>query len=170
MEAQVEVKQLQRQKEVINEANAQITRSMEQLKEGPQKEMLHIKKIIEKFHKKTEEDIEVATTTALQQWCGQAAELQVLRADKANRNLKGSGFWKLDKANAEAVQANLKADFQRIAITHHEEIAKLLSKQWEYVEQIAKEALTVAEPVLPAAEENILHILEDDEEDPAESG
>ena len=48
--------------------------------------------------------------------------------------------------------------------------AKLLSKQREYVEQIAKEALTVAEPVLLAAEENIMHILEDNEEDQAESG
>ena len=57
------------------------------------------------------------------------------------------------------VHGNLKADFQRIAITHHEEIAKLLAKQREYVEQIATEALTVAEPVLPAAEKNILHIL-----------
>ena len=45
-----------------------------------------------------------------------------------------------------------------------------MSKEREYVEKIRKEALTVAEPILPAAEENILHILEDDEEDPAESG
>ena len=165
MEAQVQLKQLQQRKEIINEANTQITRLMEQLKEGPQKAMLHIKKIVEKFRKQTEEDVEVATTTALQQWCGQAAELQVLWVDKANRNLKGFGLSKLDKDNAEAVQANLKADFQRIAITHHEEIEKLLSKQREYVEQIAKEAFTVAEPVLSVAEENILHTLEDDEED-----
>ena len=80
---------------------------MEQLIEGPQKGMLHIKMIIEKFRKQAEEDIQV-----LQQWCGHAAEVQVLRADKVNGNLKGSEFWKLDKANIEAVQANLKADFQ----------------------------------------------------------
>ena len=39
--------------------------------------------------------------------------------------------------------------------------------------KIAQEALTVAEPILVTAthgEENILHILEDDEEDPTESG
>ena len=148
MEAQVQLKQLQRRKDVINEANTQITRLMEQLKEGPQKAMLHIKKIIKKFCKQTEEDLKL----------------------QANRNLKGSGFWKLDKANTKTVQANLKADFQQIAITYHEEIAKLLSKQREYVEQIAKEALTVTDHVIPVVEENILHILEDDEEDPAESG
>ena len=94
----------------------------------------------------------------------------MLRADKANRDLKGSGFWKLDKETAEAVQANLKADFQRIAVTHHEEITKLLVKQRQYVKKIAEEALTVAEPVRPAAEDSILHILEDDEENLAESG
>ena len=66
--------------------------------------------------------MEIATTTALQQWCGQAAELQVLRADKANRDIKGPKFWKLDKVNAEVVQANLKIDFQRITIKHHEEV------------------------------------------------
>ena len=91
----------------------------------------------------------------------------MLRADKANRDIKGPGFWKLEKANAEAVQANLKADFQRIAITHHEEIAKLLTKQQEYVEKIAQEALMVSEPlplISAPDEENILHILEDDDE------
>jgi hypothetical protein len=48
---------------------------------------------------------------ALQAWAEQAAELQVLRADKANRDLRGPGFWKLDKANCEAVQQNLTTDF-----------------------------------------------------------
>ena len=42
MESQVQVKQLQRRKEVINEANKQITHLMEQVKEGLQKAMLHI--------------------------------------------------------------------------------------------------------------------------------
>jgi hypothetical protein len=43
--------------------------------------------------------IQAATATALQGWAEQAAELQVLQADKANRELRGPGFWKLDKAN-----------------------------------------------------------------------
>ena len=65
---------------------------MEQLKEGPQKTTLHMKKIMERFCKQTEEDIEIATVMALQEWCGQAMELQVLWADKANRDKKGPGF------------------------------------------------------------------------------
>ena len=135
--------------------------------------MLYIKKPIDKFCKQTEEYIEIAIATALQEWCKKALELQVIRAYKENREIEGPGFWKLDKANVEAVQANLKVDFQRIALTHHKEIAKLLTKQREYVKQIADEALSVAEPVRPAADESILHILDDDdaeEEDPAESG
>ena len=97
----------------------------------------------------------------------------MLRADKASRDIKGSGFWKLDKANAEAVQANLTADFQRIAYAHIEEINTLLIKQRDYVDKITEETLKVAEPLQPAGEDSILHILDDDEEeaeDPAESG
>ena len=169
-ESQLQYKQLVRRKELIDEANKRITELVASIQDGSQKAMMHVKKIIERFRQRTEADIEEATTTTLQQWCAEAAELQVLRADKANRDLKGSGFWKLDKANAEAVQANLKADFQRIAFTHHEEITKLLAKQREYVKQIAEEALTVAEPIRLAAEDSILHILDDEEENPAESG
>ena len=132
---------------------------LDTLHERSQKAVMHVKKIVEKFLKQTEEDIE-------EEWCAEAGELQ----DKANRDLKGSGFWKMDKATEEAVQDNLKADFQRIPFTHHEEITKLLVKQRYNIKQIAEEALTVAEPIRPAAEDSILHILEDDEENPAESG
>ena len=138
--------------------------------EGPRKATLHMKKIIDKFRKQTEENIEIATTTALQEWYRKATELQVLRADKANRDLKGPDVWKLDKANAEAVLANLKADFQHITIKHHEEVMKLMDKQGEYVTKIIKELLAVGELILTSqANESILNILEDDEET-AESG
>ena len=62
---------------------------MEQLKEGRWNTMLHMKKLRDKFRKQTEEDIEIATTTALQELCGQAVEIQVLQAD---RDKKGPGF------------------------------------------------------------------------------
>ena len=71
----------------------------------------------------------------------------MLRVDRANRDIKGPGFWRLDKANAEAVQANLNADFQRIAIKHHEEVTKLLTKQRDYVDKITQEQLIVGEPI-----------------------
>ena len=89
---------------------------------------------MDKFRKQIEEDNEIATATVLQEWCGQATELQVLRADKANRYLKGHGFWKLDKFNVEAAQANLKADLQRIVTKHQEEVTKLMAKQQNYVD------------------------------------
>ena len=54
--------------------------------------MMHMRKIIEKFRKLTDEDIEISTSTALQEWSGQAAELQVLRVNKAKRDLKGLEF------------------------------------------------------------------------------
>jgi hypothetical protein len=67
----------------------------------------NLKRIIERFREQTKVVIQMATATALQSWAEQAAELQVLRADKANRDLRGPGFWKLDQANCEAVQKNL---------------------------------------------------------------
>ena len=54
----------------MNEDSKQIMHLMEQLKEGPQKAVLHVKKIIEKFRNQTEEDIGIAMATTLQQWCG----------------------------------------------------------------------------------------------------
>jgi chromosome segregation ATPase len=85
----------------------------------------NIKKIIERFREQTRVAIETATTSTLQSWVEQAAELQVLRADKANRDRRGPGFWKLDKANCEAVQKNLTTDFLRLAVSHRAEISKL---------------------------------------------
>ena len=52
-------------------------------------------------------------------------------------------------------------------------MTKHLVKQRDYVDKIAQELLTVDELIptmAPNAEENILHILEEDDEDPAESG
>jgi hypothetical protein len=50
----------------------------------------NLKKIVEKFRERTNAAIQVSTATALQTWSEQAAELQVLRADKANQDLRGS--------------------------------------------------------------------------------
>jgi hypothetical protein len=113
----------------------------------------------------------VATTTTLQSWAEQAAELQVLRADKANRDLRGPGFWKLDQANCEAVQKNLTTDFLRLAVSHREEITKLLDFQDTLVNRMRKEIETVAEPIKPAEPAAVAQgsdFENDDDEDPAE--
>jgi arginyl-tRNA--protein-N-Asp/Glu arginylyltransferase len=89
--------------------------------------------------------------TTLQGWSKQAAELQVLRTDKANQELRGLGFWKLDKANCEAMQKNLTNDSLRIALTHRKEIKKCLERHEEHVRTMNAEMETVAEPVVPAA-------------------
>jgi hypothetical protein len=76
----------------------------------------NLKRIVEKFRDQTNMTIQAATATALQSWAEQAAKLQVLRADKANGDLRGPGFWKLDKANCEAVQKNLTTDLLRLPL------------------------------------------------------
>jgi hypothetical protein len=140
----------------------------------------NLKRIVEKFREQTNVAIQVATTTALQGWAEQAAELQVLRADKANRDLRGPGFWKLDQANCEAVQQNLTTDFLRLGLTHREEITKLLSAHDELVRRMETKMEAVAKPVRPTSqpmegaeeaddeetadelEPSILHVLNED--------
>jgi hypothetical protein len=113
--------------------------------------------------------IEKATTSTLQSWAEQAAELQVLRADKANRDRRGPGFWKLDKANCEAVQKNLTTDFLRLAVSHRAEISNLLDFEDTLVERMQKEMNVVAEPIKPAEPAAVASEFEDDDEDePAE--
>ena len=53
MESQVQNKQLQKRKEIMDEAKKKISYLMEELREGPRKTTLHMKKILEKFHKQT---------------------------------------------------------------------------------------------------------------------
>jgi hypothetical protein len=96
--------------------------------------------------------------------------LQVLRADKANRDLRGPGFWKLDEANCEAVQKNLTTDLLRLALNHHEAITKLLEGQETLVSNMRTEIETVAEQVVPAEPTGAVKGSEydDDEEETAE--
>lgn len=56
-------------------------------------------------------EIQVASVNALKEWAEQPAILQVLCAEKANWELWGLGFCKLDKANCEVLQQNLTMDF-----------------------------------------------------------
>jgi CHAT domain-containing protein len=125
----------------------------------------NIKRIIERFQVQTRVAIEMATISTLQSWAEQAAELQVLRADKANRDRRGPGFWKLDKANCEAVQKNLTTDFLRLAVSHRAEIWKLLDFQDTFVERMQKEMEAVAEPIKPAETAAAGSEFEDDDED-----
>jgi hypothetical protein len=110
----------------------------------------NLKRIVEKFREQTNVAMQAAMAMALQSWAEQAAELQVLRADKANRDLRGPGFWKLDQANCEAVEKNLTTDLLQLALSHREAITKLLEEQETLVGNMRKEMETVAEPVVPA--------------------
>jgi hypothetical protein len=100
----------------------------------------------------------------------QAAELQVLRANKANRVLRGPGFWKLDNTNCEVVQKNLTTDFLRLALSHREEVTKLLEAHETLVQRMQTEMEAVAEPVVPASQltEALAAAREDDDQETAD--
>jgi hypothetical protein len=52
----------------------------------------NLKKIVDKFREQSNVAIQAVTATTVQGWVEQAAKLQVLRADKANRDLRAPGF------------------------------------------------------------------------------
>jgi uncharacterized coiled-coil protein SlyX len=111
----------------------------------------NLKRIVEKFREQTEATIQVVTATALQGWAEQAAELQVLGADKAKRDLQEPGFWKQDQAICRAVQKNLTTDLLRLGLTHREEITKLLGEHDALVRRMQTEMEAVVEPVRPVS-------------------
>jgi hypothetical protein len=124
---------------------------------------------LSRFWEQTNAAIQIATATTLQGWSEQGAELQVLWADKANQELRGPGFWKLDQANCEAVQKNLTTDFIRIALTHREEITKLLEQHDEIDRKLHMDMETVAELVVPPTQATEVSADEEEEdEEPAE--
>jgi hypothetical protein len=92
-----------------------------------------------------------------------------LRANNANRDLRGPGFWKLEKANYEAVQKNLTKDFMRIALSHREEVTKLLVEQEELVRKMQIEMEAVAEPVVPMTQPTGASVAVNKEEDDEET-
>jgi chromosome segregation ATPase len=103
MELQVAVADLKKARSNSSAQQREITRFTAELGKKTFLAQANLKKIVEKFLEQTNAAIQVSTATALQTWSEQAAELQVLRAEKANRDLRGPRFWKLDKANCEAV-------------------------------------------------------------------
>jgi hypothetical protein len=144
--AKEDVRTAQASRDAIMKDNERLRKEIEKKAFAAQ---ANIKRIIERFREETRVAIEKATTSTLQSWAEQAADLQVLRADKVNRDLRGPGFWKLDKANCEAVQKNLTTDFLRLAVHHRAEISKLLDFQDTLVERMQKEMEAVAEPIKP---------------------
>jgi hypothetical protein len=56
----------------------------------------------------------------------------------------------LDKVNYEAVQKNLTTDFLRLALTHREEVTKLLEGQEALVHCMQTEMEAVTQPVVHA--------------------
>jgi chromosome segregation ATPase len=151
LELSVVTKDLEKARANRNAQQQEIDRLMGELGKKRQRVQANLRRIVEKFREQTNAAIQAATATALQGWAEQAAELQVVWADKANQDLRGPGFWKLDQANCDAVQTNLTTDLLRLRLMHREEIKQLLSAHDELVRRMETEMEAVAEPVKPAS-------------------
>jgi hypothetical protein len=110
-------------------------------------------------------EIQVATASALKEWSKQVVEQQVLRVDKVNRELRGPGISKLDKANCEAMQQILTMDFMHITLKHREEIMKLFGRHEAIVQNLRQDMEAIAEPNIPSAQGTDAAEVEEDKED-----
>jgi ABC-type Fe3+-citrate transport system substrate-binding protein len=68
--------------------------------------------------------------------------------DKANQELCGPRFWKLNKANCEAAQQNLTEDFMRIAMSHRKEVELMLEQHDKLVAELRTDLEAVTEPIV----------------------
>jgi chromosome segregation ATPase len=164
-EWQLAMDSVKKYKAAVANADTENRRLVRELEQGQMLAHANVKRLLQRFREATSAEIQVHTANALREWCEQAAELQLLRVDKANRELCGPGFWKLDKANCEAVQQNLTQDFMRIAMRHREEVKIMLEQHDELVGKLHAEMEAITEPVIPAGQEEGIPGEDDDDEE-----
>ena len=61
-------------------------------------------------------------------WSAQAAQLQLLRADRENRKAQGQGFFKMTKEAISTIQEDIAKDLSEIAACHQEEVNRLMQE------------------------------------------
>ena len=61
-------------------------------------------------------------------WTAQAAELQLLRADKNNRQVQGPGFFKMAQKDIDNIQEDIMKDMDEIAAFYKEEIQRIMQE------------------------------------------
>ena len=61
-------------------------------------------------------------------WSAQAAELQLLRADRENRKAQGHGFLKMTEEAISTMQEDIAKDLSEIAACHQEEVNRLMQE------------------------------------------
>ena len=61
-------------------------------------------------------------------WSAQAAELQLLRADKENRKAQGQGFFKMTEDAISTIKEDIAKNLSDIAACHQEEVNRLMQE------------------------------------------
>jgi hypothetical protein len=104
----------------------------------------NLRRIVDKFRTQITIEIQVIMANAFKEWAEQVVKLLLLRVDWANWELRGPGFWKLEKGNFKVVQQNLIEDFMWIAQMYHEEVKKLLGWHEDIVQNPQTDMETIA--------------------------
>jgi hypothetical protein len=101
LECQVAVSTVKKYKGSMAVIDMENQRLVRELEKGQSLAHANVKRLLQRIREATMAEIQARKANALKECCEQAAELQLLRADKANQELRGPGVWKLDKTNCE---------------------------------------------------------------------
>jgi chromosome segregation ATPase len=168
MECQLAISAVNKYKCSLADADTENQRLVQELEKGQSLAHANVKRLLHRFREATTAKIQACTANALKEWCEQAAKLQLLQVDKANRELRGPGFRKLDKTNCEDAQQNLTQDFMRIAMRYRKEVELMLEQHDKLVAELRTDLEAVTEPIVSASRDQAITV-EDDEDEETEA-
>ena len=87
-----------------------------------------VKPIIEADKLKTLSLVPESLNKGWKTWSTEAAESQLLRADKENRKAQGQGFFKITEVDISTVQEDLARDLYELAVSHREEVPRVMDE------------------------------------------
>ena len=87
-----------------------------------------VQAIVGRHRSQTKKMIEESLDKGWKIWSAQAAELQLLRADRDNRRVQGPGFFKMAQKDIDTVHEDITKDIDEIAGFYKEEIHRIMQE------------------------------------------
>ena len=87
-----------------------------------------VQAIVGRHRTQTKRMIDESLEKGWKLWSAQAAELQLLRADRNNRQVQGPGFFKMAQKDIDTIQEDIIKDMDEIAAFYREEIHRIMQE------------------------------------------
>ena len=87
-----------------------------------------VQAIVGRHRSQTKKMIDESLEKGWKLWSAQAAELQLLRADRNNRQVQGPGFFKMAQKDIDTIHEDIIKDMDEIAAFYREEIQRIMQE------------------------------------------